>query len=235
MKKTITCFFLLFIFFVSSIAQAQAEEIVWAPQQRITNSPTQQSMPAIALDQQDNVHMAWLDNVGTQEQQIVYRKFDKYGAPLTNEIQLTSGAMRSRVNELISVDPNGNIILVYSDYTSIIFRKFNNVGQPLTPEIPPFYTLVMQEREILAEKIRAIMARNKARDLFDAFALIEKGTEVDSDLIGEKLKHYSLEFSKKELSEAIDKKQNLWAHELKHLLNEAPSFIDVKRKVLSVF
>ena len=105
----------------------------------------------------------------------------------------------------------------------------------LYTEIPPFYMLVMQEREILAEKIRAIIARNKARDLFDAFALIEKGTEVDSDLIEKKLKYYSLEFSKKGLSGAIDKKQNLWANELKHLLNEAPSFIDVKRKVLSVF
>ncbi len=105
----------------------------------------------------------------------------------------------------------------------------------LYTEIPPFYILVMQEKEILAEKIRTIMARNKARDLFDAFALIEKGTEIDSDLIEKKLKYYSLEFSKKELSEAIDKKQNLWVHELKHLLNEVPSFIDVKRKVLSVF
>lgn len=105
----------------------------------------------------------------------------------------------------------------------------------LYTEIPPFYMLVMQEREILAEKIRTIMARNKARDLFDAFALIEKGTEVDSELIKKKLKYYSLEFSKKRLSEAIDRKQNLWANELKHLLNEAPSFIDAKRKVLSVF
>jgi len=133
-KRALICFFLLSLLFVSSIAQAQ--EIVWAPQQRITNIPTRQEKPVVTLDQQDNIHMAWLDNIGMQELQIVYRKFDKYGAPLTNEIQLTSGTMRSRVNELISVDPNGNILLVYSDSTSIIFRKFNNVGQPLTPEIP---------------------------------------------------------------------------------------------------
>ena len=105
----------------------------------------------------------------------------------------------------------------------------------LYTEIPPFYMLVMREREILAEKIRAIMARNKSRDLFDAFALIEKGTEVDNDLIEKKLEYYSLGFSKKELSNAIDKKRDLWANELKHLLNEAPSFTDVKRKVLSAF
>ncbi len=105
----------------------------------------------------------------------------------------------------------------------------------LYTEIPPFYMLVMQEREILAEKIRTIMARNKARDLFDAFVLIEKGTEVDNNLIEKKLEYYSLEFSKKKLSEAIDKKQNLWENELKHLLNETPSFSNVKRKVLSVF
>lgn len=132
--KTASCFFLLFILFLSSIAQAQAEEIVWAPQQRITNSPTRQYGEVVALDQQDNIHMIWLDVVGPQEEQLVYRKFDKHGAPLTNEIWLTSGTMRSRIGQLIEVDPNGNIILVYFDARSIIFRKFNNVGQPLMPE-----------------------------------------------------------------------------------------------------
>lgn len=105
----------------------------------------------------------------------------------------------------------------------------------LYTEIPPFYALVMQEKEILAEKIRAIMTRDKARDLFDAFALVEKNIDVDMGLVEKKLDYYNLEFNKKLFSEAVGKKQGMWLRELKPLLNELPSFADVKKKLLSFF
>lgn len=102
-------------------------------------------------------------------------------------------------------------------------------------EIPSFYALVMQEKEILAEKIRAILTRNKARDLFDAFALVEGGLEIDTKLIEKKLIYYNLKFDKGELSQAIDKKEDLWIRELRPLVRELPSFADVKKRILSLF
>jgi len=102
-------------------------------------------------------------------------------------------------------------------------------------DIPSFYVLVMQEKEILAEKIRALMTRDKARDLYDAFELIMNKIEIDKKLIEKKLRYYNLKFSKGELSKSIDEKEKLWGVELKPLLVELPDFAEVKKKILSVF
>ena len=102
-------------------------------------------------------------------------------------------------------------------------------------EIPVFHVLTMQEKEILAEKIRAVMTRNKARDLYDVFRLIEKGIEIDEKLIKKKMDYYDIQFTKEKLSEGIDERQKLWVIELKPLLNSLPNFSEVKKKVLSAF
>lgn len=100
-------------------------------------------------------------------------------------------------------------------------------------EIPQFDVLVMQEKEILTEKIRAIIARNKARDLFDAFELMEKGIEIEKNLVAKKLNYHNLKFSRKGFSEAIDKKQGIWTRELKPLLDNVPDFNLVRDFILS--
>jgi len=105
----------------------------------------------------------------------------------------------------------------------------------LYPEIPSFYALVMQEKEILAEKIRAIITRNKARDLYDAFELISKKIEIDKKLIEKKMAYYNQKITKNMLSKAIDEKEKLWSIELKPLLNEVLDYGEVRKKVLSEF
>lgn len=105
----------------------------------------------------------------------------------------------------------------------------------LYSEIPPFYVLVMCQKEILAEKIRAIITRNKARDLLDAFMLIREDVDIDEKLIEKKLGYYNLVFDKRRFLEAIDKKQKRWEIELKPLIDELPNFNAVKKAVLSVF
>ncbi len=102
----------------------------------------------------------------------------------------------------------------------------------LYTEIPPFYILVMQEKEILAEKIRALVTRNKARDLFDILHLIHKNIDIDKKLVKKKLNYYDLNITDDLLLEAIDRKKNIWDNELRPVINELPSFKDVKNKVL---
>ena len=105
----------------------------------------------------------------------------------------------------------------------------------LYPEIPVFHILVMQEKEILAEKIRAIMTRNKARDVYDAFELIVKKVEIDKRLINKKMSYYGKTFAKNALSKSIEEKEKLWNTELKPLLSNVPDFSQVKKTFLSVF
>ncbi|MEK9184757.1 MAG: nucleotidyl transferase AbiEii/AbiGii toxin family protein [Patescibacteria group bacterium] len=61
------------------------------------------------------------------------------------------------------------------------------------------------KREILAEKVRAIFARSKVRDIFDLWFLLKNKEEIPWDMIGEKMKYYpKIEFSKEILSEKVN-------------------------------
>ena len=58
--------------------------------------------------------------------------------------------------------------------TPILWPSFL-IFYSLYHDIPPFPIWSMNPSEILAEKIRELMYRKKARDLFDVYFLIRKG------------------------------------------------------------
>jgi len=103
----------------------------------------------------------------------------------------------------------------------------------LYKEIPNFELFVMEEEEILAEKVRAILTRQKARDIYDLwFLLIKKNTVLDVNLINKKLALYNLKFSFKKFEEKIKKMRNLWQIDLKNLIiGELQEFNKVKREL----
>lgn len=102
----------------------------------------------------------------------------------------------------------------------------------LYPDIPPFSLLIMQEKEILAEKIRAILTRTKARDVYDLWFLLDKGVKFDLDLVKEKLGYYKQEWNLKEFSSKIEMKETIWKTELKPTLSNIPDFRGVKKYIL---
>ncbi|MEK7127369.1 MAG: nucleotidyl transferase AbiEii/AbiGii toxin family protein [Patescibacteria group bacterium] len=60
------------------------------------------------------------------------------------------------------------------------------------------------KKEITAEKIRAIFARNKNRDIFDLWFLLKSGENIPWDMVEEKMKYYpEIVFSKDLLVEKI--------------------------------
>src|SRR3989338_8837477 len=62
------------------------------------------------------------------------------------------------------------------------------------PEITAVSSLCMKKEEIFAEKIRALMTRKRARDLFDLHFLIELKTPASKELIEQKLDYYKEPF-----------------------------------------
>ncbi|MBI4163066.1 MAG: nucleotidyl transferase AbiEii/AbiGii toxin family protein [Candidatus Aenigmarchaeota archaeon] len=66
----------------------------------------------------------------------------------------------------------------------------------LYSDIPAFSLLIMDEKEILAEKVRAIMSRDKARDVYDLWFLLDKGVNFDMKLVAKKLEYYNKKFDK---------------------------------------
>jgi len=88
-----------------------------------------------------------------------------------------------------TLDPQKNII--ETDFPVL----FNN------------YINCLSEEEILSEKVRAILTRDKGRDFYDLWFLLSKNINLNFDFINKKLKFYSTSLSgdKKELKNKVEK------------------------------
>lgn len=111
----------------------------------------------------------------------------------------------------------------------IIMEPTIKTIKTINPKIPTFDVVVMNKQEIAAEKIRAIMTRNQARDVYDYHEL---GIKPKIELINEKLKYYKKKFSFKEFEEAIEEKRKIWNGELENLILHVPKFDIVKKTIL---
>lgn len=97
--------------------------------------------------------------------------------------------------------------------------KEKSVLTPFDYPISPYPLVIhLSDKEILAEKIRALFVRGKPRDLFDLWFLLTKKVIPDDALIKKKFELYSeLKFSYKELRKIVT---NYDRKELKADLNQ---------------
>ncbi len=114
------------------------------------------------------------------------------------------------------------------DPTPVVYRSFYN-------DIPQFQIYVMQKEEILAEKVRALITRDAARDLYDLSWLIETGTRIDKTIINLKLKHYDKEFNNMDMKVAILNKRERWEADLKNLGVKDADFTKTRGIVFKAF
>jgi len=103
---------------------------------------------------------------------------------------------------------------------------------PVYDDLRPFTVPVMKKEEILAEKVRALMIRGKARDLYDIAFLIKKGISWESKLINKKLSYYNKTFDSEEFKRNVTSIKNLWQSELHGLVPKLSPFDDVLQIVL---
>jgi len=104
---------------------------------------------------------------------------------------------------------------------------------PIYPDIPSFSLPVMQEKEILAEKVRTIITRAKARDVYDLWFLIEKGVPFDKNLIKKKLEYYGESWSPARFRKGLNMKEAVWKTELEPLIGGAiPGFKEARKLIL---
>jgi predicted nucleotidyltransferase component of viral defense system len=93
----------------------------------------------------------------------------------------------------------------------------------------------MDPVEIAAEKVRAIMTRDKARDVFDLGFLISKGILPTRTIIEKKMAFYSIPFSLEEFRKALSKKRDLWKIELTpFIIGKLPEFEGVEGRIIAV-
>jgi len=105
----------------------------------------------------------------------------------------------------------------------------------LYKEIPNFELFAMQEKEILAEKVRAIFTRMKPRDVYDLWFLLRKDIDFDSQLINRKLALYNIKFNLREFINRIEKMKGLWQIDLKNLIiGEFKEFNKIKKELKEI-
>ena len=87
--------------------------------------------------------------------------------------------------------------------------------------------------EVGAEKVRAILTRQKARDIYDLYYLVsKKRIKFDVDLVNSKLQYYKMNFSASLFLNSVTSKQDYYARELKGLVfGELPPFIEIKKSL----
>jgi len=123
-------------------------------------------------------------------------------------------------------------IIDFSYRENIILKpEIKTIGR-FMEETPSFDVFVMQEKEILAEKIRAIQTRTKARDAYDLWFLLKKGIAFDKKLVKEKLKFYKQEWDTKLFKKMINMKKSIWNTELNPLVKNVPNFDEVRKYIL---
>lgn len=86
-------------------------------------------------------------------------------------------------------------------------RVFEPQNSFIKSEYPVLFTSQvahMSKNEIIAEKIRAIMHRQKGRDVYDLWYLLAQGAKLDLNLISEKFKYHDEKFVIKELIERVE-------------------------------
>lgn len=105
---------------------------------------------------------------------------------------------------------------------------------PLFRDIPTFDLPVLSEREILAEKIRALMTRRQPRDLYDLYHLVERSAKVDPALIQSKLDYYGLVYEPEAVRERARSFDVEWSVLEPLVYSQLPPFETVIKSVEEV-
>ncbi len=110
-----------------------------------------------------------------------------------------------------------------------INKKASIVLKPEGHEVPNFYGLKFQIQtlalnEIIAEKFRAAITRNKPRDYFDLYFILQK-RKIDIALAKRKLKEAGEKFDTERIFKNANKIYSNWDEDIGKLTNEKLDFV----------
>ena len=105
---------------------------------------------------------------------------------------------------------------------------------PIYPDITTFSIPVMSLEEILAEKIAAMIERNKMRDVYDVYFLVAiKNVKYNEGMVIEKMLRRGEVFQKIDIIKKLGEVQNKmkWKSELAYIVNPLPDNLEVISKL----
>ena len=91
-------------------------------------------------------------------------------------------------------------------------------------DVPQLVVRALTGSHLLAEKVRALIVRGKARDLYDVHFLLGRGVACPRALLDEKMRLYRRRFTLKTLDAGVARVKASWARDLEPLLGAVPPF-----------
>lgn len=98
-------------------------------------------------------------------------------------------------------------------------------------DIRPFVATVISLEHLMAEKVRALLMRSKARDVYDIWLLTNQRVRMNQALVRKKLVLYDVSLSKANLEGALEKAKADWTRDLRPLLPQLVTWKDAIAKV----
>ncbi len=120
------------------------------------------------------------------------------------------------------------ILLNLSSREKPVLPPKRELVMPMYRDLPTYEIFAMDENEIVIEKIKTVLVRNKPRDVYDLWFLLKRGILVDEKLLSKKIG----KFNKQEFMRKVDEKADGWERELKRfIIGTLPPFEQVKKEI----
>jgi len=122
--------------------------------------------------------------------------------------------------------------------TSLRTEEVTTERRLVSPEyddVLPFLITALSLEHLFAEKVRALLVRGKARDVYDLWFLMEQGMRPNLELINAKLALYETHFDLRQFKQQVEGLSKNWQRDLQPLLAQAPEFAMVRERLLQAF
>ncbi|MDO8339619.1 MAG: nucleotidyl transferase AbiEii/AbiGii toxin family protein [Candidatus Burarchaeum sp.] len=127
----------------------------------------------------------------------------------------------------------GAVLLEFSRREKVLLKPQPVLIMPPYQDILPYQLRVMAKEEIAAEKVRALLSRKSARDLFDLYFLVHQKTGLDRALVDEKLRYYGVTFEFAQLEKKVGRIEEIWKTEMSELTPALLPYETVAKAVLA--
>jgi predicted nucleotidyltransferase component of viral defense system len=119
-------------------------------------------------------------------------------------------------------------------------KRANLALKPEMAAVPNFYGLgfsvaVLNKKEIIAEKVCALINRNRARDYFDVYQIIKRGISIDMELVKKKCGAQGQEFNLAKIFSKANKIYSVWEKDIFQLTSDRTPFREIMQALKEYF
>ena len=130
----------------------------------------------------------------------------------------------------------GKIFIDLNEKAKLMLKpKHYSINHFYNEIIPNFLVACLDEKELLAEKIRAAATRYRARDYADLYFIIKAGKIIDLSIVEKKFKSDNAEFTKVDIFKNTNKICKNWNKDLSQVLKRSLDFKEVMNTLADYF